>query len=280
MSREAPKDIGKTQDSPQQSPAHSGAGKTPSPPRGRTASEGNAALDKEYHHTEEDFSSPPDFEDPGTSNMGVDSNRTGLPEPLVPPILEKTTEVPSASPTKATSSAPPKPPSLAKGSAVLPLASSRKPPPTPSVKKLSSRRSVAVTVEQFYGAFQAAVAQPASSQSLTLHVGQDVVAVSEKISAQIGRIFELNRGRANLGALQKYVDEWNLSDMTEATLGLGKDGQPAVDSRGPRNTMRHMYRLKRSMRKFDNAWHNVDKNVHVSLSFEIKFHPYTELFST
>ncbi|KAK1631593.1 hypothetical protein QYE76_005908 [Lolium multiflorum] len=109
---------------------------------------------------------------------------------------------------------------------------------------------------------EAAVAQPTCSQSLTLHAGRAAVAVSEKILAQTGRIIELNRGEANLGSLQKYVDEWNLSDMTEATLGLGKDGQLVVDSRGPWNTVQHMYRLKHSMREFDNAWHDVDKNVH------------------
>jgi hypothetical protein len=124
------------------------------------------------------------------------------------------------------------------------------------------------------------VAQPASSQSLTLHAGRAAVAVSERISAQIGRIVELNRGAANLGSLQKYVDEWNLSDMTEATLGLCKDGQPVVDSRGPRKTVQHMYRLKRSMREFDNAWHDVDKSVHVSFLSEVGFYPYTELLST
>jgi hypothetical protein len=124
------------------------------------------------------------------------------------------------------------------------------------------------------------VAQPTCSQSLTLHAGRAAVAVSEKISAQTGRIIELNRGEANLGSLQKYVDEWNLSDMTEATLGLGKDGQLVVDSRGPWNTVQHMYRLKHSMREFDNAWHDVDKNVHVSFSSELEFYPYTELFST
>jgi hypothetical protein len=57
----------------------------------------------------------------------------------------------------------------------------------------------------------------------------------------------MNCGKANLGSLQMYVDEWNISDMTEATLGLGKDGQPAVDTRGPRSTVQHMYRLKRNI---------------------------------
>ncbi|KAK1695347.1 hypothetical protein QYE76_012044 [Lolium multiflorum] len=159
-----------------------------------------------------DFSSPPEFEDPGASNMGAGSDQIGRSKPLVPPVLEKTTEAPSASPTKTSSSAPPNLPSLAKGPAMPLPTSIKKPPPAPSGKKFSSRRNTAVTVEQLSGAVQAAVAQPASSQSLTLHVGRVAVAVSEKISAQTGRIIELNRGAANLGSLQKYLDEWNLME--------------------------------------------------------------------
>ncbi|KAK1692120.1 hypothetical protein QYE76_008817 [Lolium multiflorum] len=259
MTPEAPKDTGKTHDTPRESPARSGAGKTPSPSREPAASAGNAAPNTEDHRAEEDFSSPPDFEDPDASNMGAGSDQTGRSEPLVPPVLEKTTEATTASPSKTSSSAPSKPPSPAKGSAVPPPASSKKPPSAP--KKVSSRRSAVVTAEQLSGAVQAAVAQPASSQSLALHTGRAAVAVSEKVSAQTGRIIELNRGAANLGALQRYVDEWNTSDITEATLGVGKDGLPVVDTRGPRNTVQHMHRLKRSMREFENAWHDVDKNV-------------------
>ncbi|KAK1667036.1 hypothetical protein QYE76_055195 [Lolium multiflorum] len=223
---------------------------------------GNAAPDNKDHRVEGDFSSLPEFEDPGASNTGTGSDQAERSKPLVPPVLEKTDEAPPASPNKTSSSAPPKPASPAKGPAVLPPTSFKKPPLAPSSKKFSSRRSTAVTAEQLSGAVQAAVAQPASSHCLTLHVGQASVAISEKLSAQTGRIIELNRGEANLGSLQKYVDEWNLSDMTEATLGLGKDGQPVVDSRGPRNTVQHMYQLKRSMREFDIAWHDVDKNMH------------------
>jgi hypothetical protein len=68
--------------------------------------------------------------------------------------------------------------------------------------------------------------------------------------------------------------------MTKATFVLGKDRQPVVDSRGPQNTVHHMYRLKHNMREFDNAWHDVDRNVHVSFSSELEFYPYSKLFST
>jgi hypothetical protein len=216
--------------------------------------------------------------------MGAGSDQAGRSEPLVvPPVLEKTNEAPPSSPNKTSSSAPPegsKLPSPAKRPAVPPPAPFKKPPPAPSAKKVSSRRGTAVTAEQLSGAVQATVAQPTSSRTLTLHTGRAAVSISEKISAQTGRIIKLNRGEVNLGLLQRYVDEWNVSDMTEATLSLGKDGQPVVDTRGPRNTVQHMHRLKRSMREFDNAWHDVDKNVLVSFSSGFELRPYTELLST
>jgi hypothetical protein len=74
-----------------------------------------------------------------------------------------------------------------------------------------------------------------------------------------------------LGSLQRYANEWNISDITEATLGLGKDGLPMVDARGPKNTVQYMHRLKRCMRDFDNAWYGVDKNVLVSFSSGFEF---------
>jgi hypothetical protein len=69
------------------------------------------------------------------------------------------------------------------------------------------------------------LAQATGSQAraLVLHAGRAAITAGEKVSAQLGRIVELNRGDANLGALQRYVDKWNLSDLTEATLGVGKD---------------------------------------------------------
>jgi hypothetical protein len=65
--------------------------------------------------------------------------------------------------------------------------------------------------------------------------------------------------------------------MTEATLGV-KDGQAMTDTRGLRSTVQHLARLKRSVREFDNAWHDVDKNVLVSFSPGLEFYPHTELF--
>jgi hypothetical protein len=172
MTRKAPKDTSKAQDTPHESPAHSAAGKTPSPPREPTASEGNAAPDNEDHRAEGDFSSPPELENFGTNNTGAGSDETGWSEPLVvPPVLEKTSEAPPASPNKTSSSAPPEGPELpspAKGPAVPPPASFKKPPPAPSAKKVSSRKGAVVTADQLSGAVQAAVAQPTSSRTLAL----------------------------------------------------------------------------------------------------------------
>nr|XP_051206774.1 actin cytoskeleton-regulatory complex protein PAN1-like [Lolium perenne] len=156
MRPEAPKDTASSQDAPRKSPAHSGAGKAPSSPRGGTTSSGSAAPKKKHHRAEEDPSSPPEVEDTGASNTGVGSEQTGRPEHLVPPVLEKTSKVPTASPSKTSSAATP-PPSPAKGAAAPPPASASKPPPAPSGKKLS-RKSANITAEQLSGAVEAAAA--------------------------------------------------------------------------------------------------------------------------
>ncbi|KAK1613213.1 hypothetical protein QYE76_036886 [Lolium multiflorum] len=206
------------------SPAHSGAGKTPSPSRGPTTSEGNTAPRTEDHRDEGDFTSPPEPEEnPGTSNMGVGTDHTARSEPfVVPPVADKAPEAPPVSPNKVSSFAPPegsKPASPAKGSpAPPPVSSKNKPPTAPAAKKLSSRKSTAITSEQLSGALQATMAQPTGSRALTLHTSRAAASISDKISAQDGRIIELNRGEATLGSLQRYADEWNISDITEGVL--------------------------------------------------------------
>jgi hypothetical protein len=216
--------------------------------------------------------------------MGAGTDQARRPElSTVPPAPEKTLEVPTVSPKKPSSSAVPegyKPASPTKGSPTPPSTPSKKPPTAPPAKKLSSRRGTTVTVEQLSGALQATAAQPNSSRALSLHTGRAAASISEKISVQAGRIIELNRGEANLGPLQRYADEWNLSDITKATLGLGKHGLPVVDTRGSRNTVQHMNRLERCMREFDNFWYDVDKNILVSLSSGSKFQHYSDLFLT
>ncbi|KAM0917053.1 hypothetical protein ACQ4PT_009790 [Festuca glaucescens] len=212
MKPEAPKDTSETQRPPQQSPAHSGAGKAHSP-RGDVSS-GSAAPKRRHHRAEEDFFSPPEIEDIGVGNTGAGSEPSGRSEPLVPLVPKKTRQTATASPSRASSTSA-RSPSPTKGAAA------GKPPSAPCQ---SSRKGI-------------------------------------EVSAQLGRIVELNRGNANLGGLQRYVDKWNLADLTDATLGVGKDKKLVIDSRGPRSTVQHLGRLKHAVKEFDNAWHDANNNV-------------------
>jgi hypothetical protein len=103
-----------------------------------------------------------------------------------------------------------------------------------------------------------------------LHAGRAAKEASEKVLAQLGRIIVMNRGDANLGDLQRYVDKWNLSNLSEATLGVGRDRQVIIDSHSPQNTMQHLGRLKQAVRELDNAWHDAHNNVLVSFSLELQ----------
>jgi hypothetical protein len=87
------------------------------------------------------------------------------------------------------------------------------------------------------------------------------VAAGEKASAQLGRVVELTRGSASLGALQQLVERWNLADLSDATLGVGKDSKPKHDTRGPRSTVQHFSRLKAAVKEFNNAWHDANGDV-------------------
>ncbi|KAM0889398.1 hypothetical protein ACQ4PT_027716 [Festuca glaucescens] len=253
MRPEALQDTSQQQHSPQQSPAHSGAGKTHSSPRGGRTSLGSAAP-KQRHHRAGDFTSPPETEDVGAGNMGAGSELSGRLEPLVPPVPEKTKQAPASSPSRTSSSAATKPSSPVKGAAA------GKPPSAP---RQNFRKGIEVTGEQLSAAVTAAAAPPTSSQgqTLVLHAGRAAITAGEKVSAQLGRIVELNRGDANLGGLQRYVDKWNVADLTDATLGVGKDKKLVIDSRGPRSTVQHLGRLKHAIKEFDNAWHDVNNNV-------------------
>ncbi|KAM0848037.1 hypothetical protein ACQ4PT_054640 [Festuca glaucescens] len=258
MKPEAPKDTSGTQRPPQQSPARSGAGKAHSP-RGDTTSSGSAALKQRHHRAEEDFFSPPEIEDTGAGNMGAGSEPSGRSEPVVPPVPEKTKQTATASPSK-TSSTSARPPSPAKGAAAPPPASAGKPPSAP---RQSSRKGTEVIAEQPTAAVTAAAGPATSSQAqaLVLHAGRAAVAAGEKVLAQLGRIVKLNRGDANLGALQHFVDKWNVADLTDATLGVGKDGKVISDPRGRRSTVQHLGRLKHAVKEFDNVWHDANNNV-------------------
>ncbi|KAM0890878.1 hypothetical protein ACQ4PT_026770 [Festuca glaucescens] len=241
----------------QQSPAHSGAGQTHSSPRGGGTSSGSAAP-KPRHHRAEDFTSPPDTEDTGAGDMGAGSEPSGRSGPPVPPALAKTKQIITASPRRASSTLARSSP--AKGTTASPPASASKPPPAP---QQGSRKSTEVNAEELSAVITAAATPASGSQerTLVLHTGRAAITAGEKVSAQLGRIVELNRGDANLGGLQHLVDRWNLADLTDATRGVGKDGKVVVDSRGPRSTVQHFGRLKQAVKEFDNAWHDANQNV-------------------
>jgi hypothetical protein len=124
-----------------------------------------------------------------------------------------------------------------------------------------------VTAEQLKAAVKAAAAPASSSQaqpqaqSLTLHAGRAAFTAGEKLSAQLGRVTELTRAGASLGALQQLAKRWNLADLSDATLGVGKDGKPKVDPCGQRSTVQHFSWLKAAVKEFDNAWHDASGNV-------------------
>jgi hypothetical protein len=64
-----------------------------------------------------------------------------------------------------------------------------------------------------------------------------------------------------LGPLREYADKWNRADLSPATRGLGKDKLPVVDPSGPRSTAQHLSWLKRAVKEFDTAWHEVSVNL-------------------
>jgi hypothetical protein len=162
--------------------------------------------------------------------MGAGFESSERPEPLAPSVPEKPQQPPVVSTCKI-SSLTTKPRSLAKSADAPPPTSTCKPPP--AAPRQSSQKGVEVTVEQLSAAVVAAAAPASGSQaqSIVLHVGRAVVAAGEKVSVQLGRVVQLNRGNTNLGALQHLVDRWNLADLTEATRGVGKDGKVIVDDR-------------------------------------------------
>jgi hypothetical protein len=140
-----------------------------------------------------------------------------------------------------------------------------------------------VTAEQLTATVKVATAPASGSQAqpLILHTGRAAVAAGEKVSLQLGRVVELNRGSMNLGALHDLVDRWNLADLTDATLGVGKDGKAKLDPRGRRSTVQHFGRLKQATKEFDNAWHDANNNVLVRYLYRnLNFYLYLCRFQT
>ncbi|KAK1651342.1 hypothetical protein QYE76_069147 [Lolium multiflorum] len=88
MRPETPADTVRATPPPRQSPVPSGAGKSPSSLRGSNTSSGRAAPKPTNSRTEEEFFSPPDYQDTDASDMGVGSDVVERSEPLVPPVQE------------------------------------------------------------------------------------------------------------------------------------------------------------------------------------------------
>ncbi|KAK1614286.1 hypothetical protein QYE76_019803 [Lolium multiflorum] len=286
MPPEASEDPARTSPPPRSSPARPGAGKAPSSLRGGNTNSGCAAPNSPDHRAEEDFISPPEFEDTGAGNMGTGTEDAGRSEPLVPPVLKtkkkkKTTASPSnplsensapaaPSPAKDTPTPPPAkdapaPPSTRDAPVPPPAKDAPAAPPAPPAGKSTlappPTPEGTITAQQLTAAVTAATAPPSGSQgqSLVLHAGR--VSAGEKASAQLGRIVQVTRGEVDLGGLRESVEKWNRADLSPATCGLGKDKLPVVDNSGPRSTAQHLSRLKRAVKEFDTAWHDASANV-------------------
>ncbi|XP_071678968.1 uncharacterized protein [Lolium perenne] len=245
---------------PHSSPVPSGAGNTSASPSGGTTSSGRAAPTPPDHRAEEDFTSPPETQDTGASNIGAGQTEAGQAEPLVPPPPKKKKKEASSSPTAPDASAPvpsppkatPTPPPSQGPSAAKQPAPSGTPKITTFLKPGASRGK--------------AVEGGASGASgdVVLHVGPAALAAQDKPTGLLGRIVNLKRAGKDLGHLLPYAQKWNEADISASTRGLGKDRLPAPDPAGARSTEEHFTRLKRAVKEFDSAWYDATNNVVVS----------------
>ena len=271
MRPETPEDAARTSPS-RASLVPSGAGKSPASSRGGNTSAGLAAPETSHHRAEEDFSSPPEAEDTGASNIGAGSEDTGRAEPLVPPVPKKKKKASASSPSKSVpdSSAPassspakdaPDAPAPSRGTSMPPPAA---PTGKPAAAKPTSPEGAKLSAQDPAAVVTAASSPSSGSRSLVLHAGRAALVAGETASAQLGRITELTRGGADLGHLADYAEKWNQADLSPATRGLGKDKLPVVDPAGPWSTGQHFGRLRRAVKEFDTAWHDANNNVMVS----------------
>ncbi|KAK1698299.1 hypothetical protein QYE76_014996 [Lolium multiflorum] len=206
---------------------------------------------------EEDFTSPPETQDTGASNIGA-GRRCGQAEPLVPPPPKKKKKQPSSSPTAPDTSAPvPSPPTKATPT----------PPPSqgPSAAKQPAP-SGTPKITNFLkpGASRGKAVEGAASSGsgdVVLHVGPAALAAQDKPTGLLGRIVTLKRAGKDLGHLLPYAQKWNEADISASTRGLGKDRLPAPDPAGARCTEEHFSRLKRAVKEFDSAWYDATNNV-------------------
>ncbi|KAK1652777.1 hypothetical protein QYE76_070582 [Lolium multiflorum] len=243
---------------PHSSPAPSGAGNSSASLSGGTTSSGRAAPTPPDHRAEEDFTSPPETQDTGASNIGAGQTDAGQAEPLVPPPPKKKKKQPSSSPTAPDTSAPvPSPPTKATPT----------PPPSqgPSAAKQPAP-SGTPKITNFLkpGASRGKAVEGAASSGsgdVVLHVGPAAIAAQDKPTGLLGRIVDLKRAGKDLGHLLPYAQKWNEADISASTRGLGKDRLPAPDPAGARCTEEHFSRLKRAVKEFDSAWYDATNNV-------------------
>nr|XP_051197131.1 uncharacterized protein LOC127310500 [Lolium perenne] len=269
MRPEAHEDATRTSTPPQPSPVPSGTGKSSASPLGGNKNAGRAAPETSHHRAEEDFFSPPDTEDTGASNIGAGNEEAERAEPPVPPTPKKKKKKATASPAKTVpETSAPASSSPAKEAPEVPAPTKDAPVPSPAAatgKPAAAEPAhpggAPLTAQQLAAVVTAATAPPSGSQTIVLHTGRAAVAASEKASAQLGRITELSRGEVNLGQLQAYAEKWNLADLSPATRGLSKDKLPVADPSGPRSSAQHLSRLKRVVKEFDLAWHDIIGNV-------------------
>jgi hypothetical protein len=231
---------------------------------------GRTAPEPSNPRAEEDFTSPPDFDDTGASNTGAGSEDAGRAEPLVHPVPKKKKKKKKATASPSKIVPDPSAPATSLAAKETPEA------PSPS-KGAPSPPPAAPTGKS--AAAQAAIPESAQ-QSLVLHAGRAAVSASEKASAQLGRITELNRGEVSLGPLLEYAERWNSVDLSPATRGLGKDKLQVIDPSGQRSTAQHLSRLKHAVKEFNTAYHDASGNVVVSRTLQTsKLHLYICRFS-
>jgi hypothetical protein len=231
---------------------------------------------------EEDIVSPPENQDTGASNTGADTEDAGRAEPQVPPVPKEkkkkktsasspSTSVPETSaPGAPDASAPPKPTTMPPPASSAGGSSPAKPPtPPPSQEPVVAKTKPTPPSEgaklRVSEPFKAK-ATASSPQSLVLHSGPAAVMAGERDTGLLGQITELKREGKELGHLLDYAEKRNQADVSAATRGVGKDRLHIIDPAGPRCTEEHFIRLKRAVKEFDNAWHDVTSNAVVSFT--------------
>ncbi|KAK1603989.1 hypothetical protein QYE76_027662 [Lolium multiflorum] len=233
---------------PYSSPAPSGVGNTSASPRGQFG----AARPLHRRTPAEEVVSK--TQDAGASNIGTEEKAAGRAEPLVPLIQKKKkkTSAPGGSNPGDAPSAPLSP---------------RISPTPPPEASLTRPTSAALTLpppktsKLIKGKAAASSAPSGGPQPLVLHASRAASAASEKATGLLGRITEFKRQGWELGHLLPYAEKWNVSDMSPATRGMGKDRLPLPDPAGDRSSEEHFMRLRRAVKELDSAWYDSMNNL-------------------